>query len=49
MAGLSASTVARAVAVVALAAFPLLPVPDFWVTLGGYIGLYKPDTFWISQ
>lgn len=32
----------RLVAVVAVAALPLLPiVPDFWITLGGYIGLYS--------
>ena len=30
----------RAVAVVAVALFPIIPgVPEFWVTLGGYIGL----------
>lgn len=29
-------------AVIALAAVPMVPgVPDFWVTLGGYIGLYS--------
>ena len=30
----------RIIAIAAIAAFPLLPgVPEFWVTLGGYIGL----------
>ena len=30
----------RLLAVLAIAALPLIPgVPDFWITLGGYIGL----------
>ena len=42
MTGASVSPLLRVAAVVLLAAVPILPgVPDFWVTLGGYIGLYS--------
>jgi branched-chain amino acid transport system permease protein len=33
---------ARAAGIAAIALFPIVPgIPDFWVTLGGYIGLYS--------
>ncbi len=34
-------TVLLVAGVIALALFPLLPVPDFWVTQANYIGLYS--------
>ena len=42
MTGRLADIAPRLVAVAAIAAVPLVPgMPDFWVTLGGYIGLYS--------
>jgi branched-chain amino acid transport system permease protein len=42
MPGRLAALAPRLIAVAAIAAVPIIPgMPDFWVTLGGYIGLYS--------